>query len=106
MGHNFEKEVADTRDAFLTSEIDYLKKLVQVPGFLELYQSFKSFNVGDLSNRLLTLTQMMENGEVKEEDASKVELEIMCCCLAIEDAAKSLGAKEISFGHHINGRNR
>lgn len=95
MDHNYSEEVANTRDVFLTSEIDYLKKLSQVPEFMELYNSFKTIGVSTLSSRLVTLTQMMENGEVKEEDEKKVELEVMCCCLAIEDAVKSLGEKTL-----------
>jgi len=96
MEHNFSEEIAHARDTFLTSEIDYLKQLSQVPEFLELYNSFKTVGASKLSARLLTLTQMMENGEVKEEDEKKVELEVMCCCLAIEDAVKSLGAKTLT----------
>ena len=90
MEHNFSEEIANARDVFLTSEFEYLKQLSKVPEFLKLYNSFKNVGASKLSARLLTLTQMMENGEVKEEDEKKVELEIMCCCLAIEDAVKSL----------------
>ena len=96
MEHNFSEEIAHARDTFLTSEIDYLKQLSQMPEFLELYNSFRNVGASKLSARLLTLTQMMENGEVKEEDEKKVELEVMCCCLAIEDAVKSLGAKTLT----------
>ena len=101
MEHNFSEEIAHTRDTFLTSEIDYLKQLSQVPEFLELYNSFKNVGASKLSARLLTLTQMMENGEVKEEDEKKVELEVMCCCLAIEDAVKSLGGKTLTPNHEV-----
>lgn len=95
MEHNYSEEISHVRDTFLTSEIDYLKQLSQIPEFLDLYNSFKTVSASKLSARLLTLTQMMENGEIKEEDENEVELEIMCCCLAIEDAAKSLGGKII-----------
>ena len=107
MEHNFSEEIAHARDTFLTSEIDYLKQLSQVPEFLELYNSFKTVSASKLSARLLTLTQMMENGEVKEEDEKKIELEVMCCCLAIEDAVKSLGGKILTPDHETemtNGR--
>ena len=109
MEHNFSEEIANARDVFLTNEIDYLKQLSQLPEFLELYNSFKNIGASKLSARLLTLTQMMENGEVKEEDEGKVELEVMCCCLAIEDAVKSLGAKTLTPDHEAemtNGRSR
>ncbi len=96
MEHNFSEETAHTRDTFLTSEIDYLKQLSQVPEFIDLYNKFRSVKASELSARLVTLTQMMENGQVKEEDEKKVELEVMCCCLAIEDATKSLGAKVLT----------
>ena len=109
MEHNYSEEIANARDVFLTSEIDYLKQLSQVPEFLKLYESYKNVGASKLSARLLTLTQMMENGEVKEEDEKKVELEVMCCCLAIEDAVKLLGAKTLSQTHDeekTNGRSR
>ena len=96
MEHNFSEEIAHARDTFLTSEIDYLKQLSQVPEFLELYNSFKTVGASKLSARLLTLTQMMENGEVKEEDEKKVE-----------DAVKSLGGKILTPNHETemtNGR--
>ena len=109
MEHNFSEEIAHTRDIFLTSEIDYLKQLSQVPEFLELYESFKNIGASKLSARLLTLTQKMENGEVKEEDEKKVELEVMCCCLAIQDAVKSIGARTLTPTYDeemTNGRRR
>ena len=88
MEHNYLEEIANTRDAFLKSEIDYIKQLAQIPEFLQLYEKYKTVGASKLSARLQVLTQMMENGEVKEEDEDKVELEVMCCCLAIEDAVK------------------
>ena len=88
MDYNYSGETADTRDAFLESEIDYLKQLVQIPEFLQVYEQYKNFGVSQLSERLKVLTEMMERGEVREEDEGKVELEVMCCCLAIEDAVR------------------
>lgn len=96
MEHNYSDEIAITRDTFLTSEIDYLKQLAQVPEFIGLYNQYRGVKASELSARLVTLTQMMENGQVKEDDEKKVELEVMCCCLAIEDATKSLGAKVLT----------
>ena len=96
MDYNYSDEIAHTRDTFLTSEIDYLRQLSQVPEFIDLYSKFKGKRASELSTRLVNLTQMMENGQIKEEDERKVELEIMCCCLAIEDATKSLGGKVLT----------
>ncbi len=89
MEHNFSEEIAHTRDTFLTSELDYLKQLSQVPEFWELYNKYKNVSVSELSQRLVTLTEMMENGQVNEDVEGHVELDIMCCCLAIEDAIKT-----------------
>ena len=96
MDHNYSSEIAHTRDSFLISEFEYLKQLSQVPEFIDLYNNFKGVSASELSTRLVNLTQMMENGQIKEEDEKKVELEIMCCCLAIGDATKSLGGKVLT----------
>ena len=96
MDHNYSEETAHTRDTFLISEIDYLRQLSQMPAFIDLYKQYRGVKASELSSRLVTLTQMMENGEVKEEDEEKVELDIMCCCLAIEDATKSLGPRVLT----------
>jgi hypothetical protein len=105
MEHNYSEEIANTRDTFLSSEIEYLKDLSQTTGFIELYSRFHNVDASVLSTRLLTLTQMMENGEVKEEDEKKVELEIMCLCLAIKDAVKTLGAKKLTPNHETEEHN-
>ena len=96
MEHNYAGEVALTRDTFLSSELDYLKQLAEIPDFIELYRQYKGANMDKLSERLMTLIQKMENGEISEEEEQKTELEIMCCCLAIEAAIKTKGSKVLT----------
>ena len=105
MEHNYADELATLRDSFLSGEIDYLKELVKMPEFLEIFEKYRGSNLGVLSRRLTVLTEMMENGEVKEDEEAKVELDIMCCCLAIEDAIKTKGSLvKTPNQEELNGR--
>ena len=84
------KETEDLRDNFLLSEFDYIKDLVKTPGFASYYQTYKGEDIDVLTNKLLTLHQMMEEGKIKRTDEEKVELQMICCCLAIEDEIREL----------------
>lgn len=109
MEQNIYEEVALTRDTFLNSEIEFLKQLVEMPEFLPMLTMYVKYNIGQLSERLTALTQKMENGEVSEDEEQKVELEIMCCCLAIEDKIKVKGPKVLTPENKnelTNGRSR
>ena len=109
MEQNIYEEVALTRDTFLNSEIDFLKQLSEMPEFIEMLALYVKYNIGQLSERLTALTQKMENGEVSEDEEQKVELEIMCCCLASEDKIKIKGPKVLMPENKqelTNGRSR
>ena len=107
MDHNYSGEITNIRDTFINSEIDYIKKLSQVPEFLELYAAYSEVPVDELSGRLTGLLEKMENGEIKQENEKSVELEMICCCLAIKDAVlkKQLvltpSGEEKTEGRHI-----
>ena len=109
MEQNVNEEVSLTRDIFLNSEICFLKRLVEIPEFIPMLDIYIKYNIGQLSERLIALTQKMENGEVSEDEEQKVELEIMCCCLAIEDKIKVKGPKVLTPENKnelTNGRSR
>ena len=84
------KETEDIRDALLLSEFDYIKELIKKPGFVDYYKSYKGQDIDLLSNQLLTLHKMMEEGKIRKADEEKVELQMICCCLAIEDEIREL----------------
>jgi hypothetical protein len=90
MDYHIAKETEDIRDAFLIAEFEYIEKLVKIPGFSLYYSKYKDQDVQTLSSRLLTLYQMMEEGKITKPDEKKVELQMICCCLAIEDEIRRL----------------
>ena len=96
MDNNYSGETAFLRDEFLNSEVDYLKQLINVPEFFELYGEYRGLGTSALSQRLVALSTLMESGQIKEEDEGKIELEMICCCLAIEDALKTKGPKVLT----------
>ena len=88
MDFHFPIELEEFRQEFLKAEVDYLEKLVRIPEFIDYYYKFKNMPEDKLINKLETLYQMMENCQIKEQDESNVELQMICCCLAIEDYVK------------------
>ena len=90
MDYHIARESEDIRDAFLMGEFGYIEKLSQLPEFAKYYANYKGQDVQTLSSRLLTLYQMMEEGKIKQEDEEKVELQMICCSLAIEDEIRRL----------------
>lgn len=88
MDHNYSGEISHIRDTFLRSESEFLKEIAHKPGFVQLYNYFAAMSLNEVVTKMTNLVDKMENGEIKQEDEDKVELAIICCCLAIEDAVK------------------
>ena len=88
MDHNYSGEISHIRDTFLRSESEFLKEVAYKPGFVQLYNYYAAMSLEEIIARMTNLINKMENGEVKQEDEDKVELAVMCCSLAIEDAVK------------------
>ena len=88
MEKSYSDEEQYTSDVFLISVIDYVKQLASIPEFITLFERVEKLGASTAAKRLLTLTEMMENGQVKEEGESKVELEMICCSLAIDGFCK------------------
>ncbi len=84
------RETEDIRDAFLMSEFEYIEQLSQLPQFAEYYNNYKKEDTDSLSRKLLSLYQMMESGKIPEDSEDKVELQMICCSLAIEDKIREL----------------
>ena len=84
------RDTEDLRDSFLISEFEYIAELAKTPAFKAYYQQYKGEDIDVLSNRLKALHQMMDEGKIKKEDEEKVELQMICCCLAIEDEIREL----------------
>lgn len=84
------RDTEDLRNSFLLSEFEYIDELTKTPGFAEYYQTYKGQDIDLLTNKLNSLHQMMEEGKINEADEDKVELQMLCCCLAIEDEIREL----------------
>ena len=85
------RETEKIRDDILISKFGRIEELVKKPGFAEYYKLYyRGQDIDVLSNKLLTLHKMVEEGKIKEKDQEKVELQMICCCLAIEDEIREL----------------
>ena len=88
--YHISKETEEIRDAFLVSEFPYIEELIKTRGFADYYNKYKNENVDLLSKKLITLYTMMEEGKIEEGNEEKIELQMICCCLAIEDKIRDL----------------
>lgn len=88
MDFHFPIELDEFRHEFLKSEVYYLEQLIRIPEFIDYYSKFRYMPEDKLINKLETLYVMMENCQIEKKDESNIELQMICCCLAIDDYIK------------------
>ena len=88
MDFKYTSDLEEFRKEFLKSEVEYLEQLIKVPEFIDYYIKFQDYNPTELIKRLEILYSMIEECRIEEKYESKVELQMICCCLAIEDYIK------------------
>lgn len=61
-------ETEDLRNNLLLSEFEYIDELTKKPGFAEYYKTYRGEDIDVLTNKLLSLYKMMDEGKIREED--------------------------------------
>jgi len=89
IGNNYNGEIAHIRDAFLSSEKEYLTALATIPEFSEYVYNLSQYDSDILFNEATKLMHQIETGcFVNEEDLENAELQLMAIFASINDAVR------------------
>ena len=80
---NIEEKIEFLRDTFLKAEKEYLKELMKNPKNMNFIIMLSKFDSKKVALEAWKRIEMIENGEVNEEDLEQVEAEITLLLAAL-----------------------